>query len=63
MYDKQGFMRKISAVGLFCCDKFDDTPKPKVIDLSKKNKFYFNLGPIYLQNTLLKPRFKNTLSI
>ena len=25
--------------------------------------FSYNLGPIYLQNTLLKPRFKNTLSI
>ena len=34
-------MRKISAVGLFCCDKFEETPKQKVIDLSKLNKFYF----------------------
>ena len=35
------YMRKISAVGLFCCDKFEETPKQKVIDLSKLNKFYF----------------------
>ena len=31
----------ISAVGLFCCDKFEETPKQKVIDLSKFKKFYF----------------------
>ena len=36
------YMRKISAVGLFCCDKFEETPKQKVIDLSKLQKFYFN---------------------
>ena len=35
-------MRKISAVGLFCCDKFEETPKQKVIDLSKLQKFYFS---------------------
>ena len=29
------YMCKISAVGLFCCDKFEETPKQKVIDLSK----------------------------
>ena len=29
------YMRKSSAVGLFCCDKFEETPKQKVIDLSK----------------------------
>ena len=36
------YMRKISAVGLFCCDKFEETPKQKVIDLSKL-KFHINL--------------------
>ena len=36
-------MRKISAVGLFCSDKFEETPKQEVIDLSKLNKFYFSI--------------------
>ena len=36
------FMRKISAVGLFCCDKFEETPKQKVINMSKLNKFHFS---------------------
>ena len=35
------YMHKISAVGLFCCDKFEETPKQKVIDLSKLQKIYF----------------------
>ena len=35
-------MLKISAVGLFCCDKFEETPKQKVIDLSKLQKIYFS---------------------
>ena len=35
-------MHKISAVGLFCYDKFEETPKQKVIDLSKLKDFYFN---------------------
>ena len=35
-------MRKISAVELFCRDKFEETPKQKVIDLSKLNEIYFN---------------------
>ena len=33
---------KISAVGLFSCDKFEETPKQKVIDLSKLKEFYFS---------------------
>ena len=32
----------ISTVGLFCCDKFEETPKQKIINMSKLNKFYFN---------------------
>ena len=28
------YLLKISAVGLFCCDKFEETPKQKVIDLA-----------------------------
>ena len=35
-------MHKISAVGLYCCDKFEETPKQKVIDLRKFLKIYFN---------------------
>ena len=37
------FMRKISAVGLFCCDKFEETPKQKVINMSKLNKLHFSV--------------------
>ena len=37
------YMHKISAVGLFCCDKFEDTPKLKDINILKLNKFYFNI--------------------
>ena len=29
------YMRKISTAGLFCCDKFEETQKQKVIDLPK----------------------------
>ena len=32
----------ISAVGLFCCDKFEETPNKKVSDLSKLTKPYFS---------------------
>ena len=31
----------ISAVGLFCCDKFEETPNKKVSNLSKLSKSYF----------------------
>ena len=37
---------KISAVGLFSGDKFEETPKQKVINMSKLNEFYFkSQGP------------------
>ena len=29
------YLPKIFAVGLFCCDKFEETPKQKVINMSK----------------------------
>ena len=32
----------ISAVGLFCCDKFEEIPNKKVSDLSKLSKPYFS---------------------
>ena len=35
-------MPKISAVGLFCCNKFEETPNEKVSKLSKLSKSYFN---------------------
>ena len=35
------YLPKIFAVGLFSCDKFEETPKQKVIDLSKLKEFYF----------------------
>ena len=30
----------ISAVGLFCCDKFEETPNEKVVNMSKLTKSY-----------------------
>ena len=35
------YMPIISAVGLFCCDKFEEIPNEKVSDLSKLTKPYF----------------------
>ena len=35
-------MPNISAVGLYSCDKFEETKKQKVIDLSNLTKSYFN---------------------
>ena len=37
------YMRIISAVGLFCCDKFEETPNEKVSNMSKLTKSYFNM--------------------
>ena len=42
-------MRKISTFGLFCCDKFEEIPKQKVINMSKLNKFHFSYK--YLKTT------------
>ena len=41
-------MSVIYAVGLFCCEKFEETPNEKVINMWKLTKPYFsNLpGPI-----------------
>ena len=36
-------MPKISAVGLFCCDKFEETPIKKVCNMSKLNESYFRV--------------------
>ena len=37
-------MPVISAVGLFCCDKFEETLNEKVVNMSKLSKPYFNKG-------------------
>ena len=34
----------ISDVGLFCCDKFEETPNEKVSNVSKLSKSYFRYG-------------------
>ena len=36
------YMPIISTVGLFCCDKFEETPNEKVVNMSKLTKYYFN---------------------
>ena len=46
---RRKYLPKISAVGLFSCDKFEETPKQKVIDLSKFKIFYFS-SILYKQN-------------
>ena len=35
------YLPKISAVGLFCYDKFDETPNKKVVNMSKLTKPYY----------------------
>ena len=35
------YMPIISAVGLFCCNKFEETPNKKVVNMSKLTKPYF----------------------
>ena len=36
------YMPIIFAVGLFCCDKFEETPNEKVVNMSKLTKSYFS---------------------
>ena len=38
------YMHIISVVGLFCCDKFEETPNEKVVNMSKLTKSYFNVS-------------------
>ena len=42
------YMPIISAVGLFCCDKFEDTPNEKVVNMSKITKPYFKNTLMFL---------------
>ena len=37
------YMLIISAVVLFCCDKFEEIPNEKVVNMSKLTKSYFSL--------------------
>ena len=54
-------MCKISAVGLFCCDKFEEIPKQKVIDLSKFKKFYFKIFDSF--SKICKAKTSNFLAV
>ena len=38
------YMPIILAVGLFCCDKFEETPNERVVNMSKLAKSYFKNG-------------------
>ena len=40
------YMPIISAVGLFCYDKFEETPNEKVVNMSKLTKPYFSSSQI-----------------
>ena len=35
-------MRKTFAIELFCCHKFEETPKQKAINMLKLDKFHFS---------------------
>ena len=39
----KNYMPIISAVGLFCCDKFEEIPNEKVVNVSKLTKSYFRI--------------------
>ena len=41
------YMPIISVVGLFCYDKFEETPNEKVANMSKLTKSYFSVFSIY----------------
>ena len=38
---RRKYLPKIFAVGLFCCDKFEETLNEKVINMTKLTKTYF----------------------
>ena len=54
------YMPIISAVGLFCCNKFEEIPNEKVSDLSKLTKSYFNNRKYFL---MYHDEFNATLKI
>ena len=47
-------MTMISAVGLFCCDKFEETPNEKVSNMSKVSKSYFKYSTTIAENVEVK---------
>ena len=47
-------MPKICTVGLFCCDKFEETPNKKVSDLSKLSKPYFKCNINFFNLNIIK---------
>ena len=49
----------ISAVGLFCYDKFKETPNKKVINLSKLTKCYFKYGTNLIKHAQRSPGVLN----
>ena len=54
------YMPIISAVGLFCYDKFEETPNEKVVNMSKLTKPYFNASLFIHQesvNDIVSKRF------
>ena len=42
------YMALISTFGLFCCDKFEETPNEKVVNMSKITKPYFKNTLMFL---------------
>ena len=56
------YMPIISTVGLFCCDKFEETQNKKVVNMSKLTKSYFKFQLFYILEGILYPN-KNLLMI
>ena len=54
------YMPIISAVGLFCCDKFEETPNEKVSNMSKLTKSYFSVTITF---TIMDYEFGNSAMI
>ena len=51
----------ISAVGLFCYDKFEETPNERVVNMSKLTKPYFNIQMKYYSITITKTKTNATV--
>ena len=51
----------ISAVGLFCYDKFEETPNEKVVNMSKLTKSYFKL--MIKESTVFGPPLHYTFKV
>ena len=48
------YMPIISAVGLFWCNKFEETPNEKVVNMSKLTKSYFNNRKIFHRQIIVQ---------